>query len=115
MLVAIVGRSVAGYVFFWQGRRDVEEKAANGYHPEKRASASKEELRFAAMDSGIGMLFSSLMMYFIILCTAATLFKAGHLSVDSAQAAAEALRPLAGKAASLLFAAGVVGVGILAV
>ena len=115
MLVAIVGTTMSPYLFFWQSSQNVEEKTANGYHPEKRAGGSKEELRFAAMDASIGMLFSSLMMYFIILCTAATLFKAGHLRVDSAQAAAEALRPLAGKAASLLFAAGVVGVGILAV
>jgi Mn2+/Fe2+ NRAMP family transporter len=115
MLVAIVGTTMSPYLFFWQSSQNVEEKTANGYHPEKRAGGSKEELRFAAMDSSIGMLFSSLMMYFIILCTAATLFKAGHMSVDSARAAAEALRPLAGNAASLLFAAGVVGVGILAV
>ncbi|HEV2730135.1 MAG TPA: Nramp family divalent metal transporter [Terriglobales bacterium] len=116
MLVAVVGTTMSPYLFFWQSSQSVEEKTANGHHhPERRAGAAKQELRFAAMDAAIGMLFSSLMMYFIILCTAATLFKTGHVSVDSAGAAAEALRPLAGNAASLLFATGVVGVGILAV
>jgi Mn2+/Fe2+ NRAMP family transporter len=61
------------------------------------------------------MIFSCLIIYFVIVCTAATLFRAGQHDIDSAYAAAQALRPLAGHAAALLFAAGVVGVGILAV
>lgn len=61
------------------------------------------------------MFFSNLIMYFVILCTAATLFRTGQTNVVTAQQAAQALRPLAGNAASVLFALGIIGVGVLAV
>jgi Mn2+/Fe2+ NRAMP family transporter len=76
---------------------------------------SEAELRHSRRDIGFGMLFASLVMYFIILSTAATLFKAGKTDINTAAEAAEALRPIAGNAAGLLFAAGVIGVGFLAV
>lgn len=116
MLVAVVGTSLSPYLFFWQASQEVEEEIAIGrHHVWQRRGTSDQELQYAAWDVNIGMFFSNLIMYFIILCTAATLFQAGHRSIDSAYDAAQALRPLAGKAASLLFAMGVVGVGILAI
>jgi NRAMP (natural resistance-associated macrophage protein)-like metal ion transporter len=116
MLVAIVGATLSPYLYFWQASQEVEEKMANGFHHlSQRRGASKPELREAAWDTSLGMLFSCLIMYFIVLCTAATLFKAGHTTIDSAHAAAQALHPLAGSAASMLFAMGVIAVGILAV
>ena len=116
MLVAVVGTSLSPYLFFWQASQEVEEELAIGrQHVWQRRGTSDEELQYAALDVNVGMFFSNLIMYFIILCTAATLFQAGQTNIDSAYAAAQALRPLAGKTASLLFATGVVGVGILAI
>jgi len=116
VLVAVVGTSLSPYLFFWQASQEVEEEIAiDRSQVWQRRGASREELHYAAVDVSVGMFFASLIMYFIILCTAATLFRAGSMNIDSAYAAAQALRPLAGNAASLLFAAGVVGVGILAV
>jgi NRAMP (natural resistance-associated macrophage protein)-like metal ion transporter len=116
MLVAVVGTSLSPYLFFWQASQEVEEEISIGrQHVWQRRGASREEMGYAATDVSVGMFFASLIMYFIILCTAATLFRSGQNQIDSAYAAAQALRPLAGNAASLLFAAGVVGVGILAV
>jgi NRAMP (natural resistance-associated macrophage protein)-like metal ion transporter len=116
ILVAIVGTSLSPYLFFWQASQEVEEEIAIGrHHVWQRRGTSKEELRYAARDINVGMFFSTLIMYFIILCTAATLFKVGHVNIDSAYEAAQALRPLAGNAASLFFAIGIIGVGILAV
>jgi NRAMP (natural resistance-associated macrophage protein)-like metal ion transporter len=116
VLVAVVGTSLSPYLFFWQASQEVEEEIAIDRHQVwQRRGASREELRYAAVDVNVGMFFSSLIMYFIILCTAATLFRSGQTNIDSAYAAAQALRPLAGNAASILFAAGIVGVGILAV
>jgi NRAMP (natural resistance-associated macrophage protein)-like metal ion transporter len=116
MLVAIIGAMLSPYLYFWQASQEVEEKMANGFHqPSERRGASTPELHQAAWDTSLGMLFSCLVMYFIILCTAATLFKTGHRTIDSAHAAAQALQPLAGNAASMLFAIGVIAVGILAI
>lgn len=116
LLVAVVGTSLSPYLFFWQASQEVEEEIAIGrHHVWQRRGTSDHELQYAAWDVNIGMFFSNLIMYFIILCTAATLFQSGHTSIDTAYDAAQALRPLAGNAASLLFAMGVVGVGILAI
>ncbi|HET7205548.1 MAG TPA: divalent metal cation transporter [Terriglobales bacterium] len=115
-LVAMVGTSLSPYLFFWQASQEVEEEIAIGRtHVWQRRGTSDLELRYAALDVNTGMFFSTLIMYFVILCTAATLFHGGRTSIDSAYAAAQALRPLAGNAAAILFAAGIVGVGILAV
>jgi NRAMP (natural resistance-associated macrophage protein)-like metal ion transporter len=116
IFVAVVGTSLSPYVFFWQASQEVEEEIAIGrHHVWQRRGASDEELTYAAWDVNIGMFFGTLIMYFIVLSTAATLFQTGQTSIDSAYAAAQALRPLAGDAATLLFATGIVGVGILAV
>ena len=84
-------------------------------HLEQRRGATREELRQSRWDVAIGMLFSNVIMYFIILSTASTLYVAGRRDIRSAAEAAEALKPLAGDTAGLLFAIGVVAVGFLAV
>jgi NRAMP (natural resistance-associated macrophage protein)-like metal ion transporter len=116
MLVAVMGTTLSAYLYSWQSNQDVEEDISMGRRRlTDRLGTTKEELRHSARDVGFGMFFSNMVMYFIILSTAATLFKAGHHEINSAAEAAQALRPLAGNAAGLLFALGVIGVGFLAV
>jgi NRAMP (natural resistance-associated macrophage protein)-like metal ion transporter len=116
MLVAVIGTSLSAYLYSWQSNQEVEEDIAMGRRRlTDRMGTSEAELRHARRDIGFGMFFASLVMYFIILSTAATLFKAGKTDINTAAEAAEALRPIAGNAAGLLFAAGVIGVGFLAV
>src|SRR6266481_6418981 len=116
MLVAILGTTISPYLFFWQADQEVEEEISFGRITRaQRRGASDAEMKYAAWDVGIGMLLSNLVMYFIILATAATLFKTGHTNIQSATDAAEALKPLAHGAASLLLAVGLIGSGFLAV
>ncbi|MCL4368896.1 MAG: Nramp family divalent metal transporter [Actinobacteria bacterium] len=115
-LVAILGTTISPYLFFWQASQEVEEEVSMGRKRLwQRRGATDSELRYAAWDVNIGMFFSNVVMYFIILATGATLFKAGVTSIRSAADAAAALRPLAGNAASVLFGLGIVGSGFLAV
>lgn len=116
MVVAILGTSISPYLFFWQADEEVEEEISMGRRTLKqRRGASDTELKYASMDVNIGMFFSNLVMYFIILTTATTLFKAGKTNIQSATDAAMALQPIAGDAASLLLALGLIGSGFLAV
>ena len=116
MLVAIIGTSLSAYLYTWQSNEEVEEKISMGRRRlAERKGASRTELKQSMWDIIFGMLFSNVVMYFIILSTAATLFKAGKTNINSAAEAAQALRPLAGNAAGLLFAVGVIAVGFLAV
>ncbi len=115
-LVAILGTTISPYLFFWQSSEEVEEEIDMGRTTAKaRRGASPAELRYSAMDVNVGMGFSNLVMYFIILATALTLFKAGKTDIKSAADAAEALKPLAGDFAGILFAAGMIGAGLLAI
>lgn len=116
MLVAILGTTISPYLFFWQANQEVEEEISMGRTTlRQRKGASNEELKYAAWDTIIGMLFSNVVMYFIILATGATLFKAGKTDIESATDAAQALRPLAGNGASILLALALIGAGFLAV
>ncbi|PBC02755.1 Nramp family divalent metal transporter [Mesorhizobium sp. WSM3860] len=116
ILVAIIGTTLSAYLYTWQSNQEVEEEKALGRTTlEKRKGATTGELRRSRQDILIGMTFSNLIMYFIILSTGSTLHKAGQTQIDTAAQAAEALRPLAGDAAGIIFAAGVIGVGFLAV
>lgn len=116
MLVAVIGTTLSAYLYSWQSNQDVEEDISMGRRRlTDRVGTTKEELRHSARDVASGMFFSNIVMYFIILSTASTLFKAGHTEINTAADAAQALRPLAGNAAGLLFAIGVIGVGFLAV
>ena len=109
MLVALIGTRLSPYVYFWESSQKVEQHLVlRREHDHGRA------LRSSAWDANAGMFFSNLIMYFVILCTAATLFHSGQRIEDAAQAA-EALRPLAGPFASVLFALGIIGAGVLAV
>jgi NRAMP (natural resistance-associated macrophage protein)-like metal ion transporter len=115
-LVAILGTTISPYLFFWQASQEVEEEIARGRRRLwQRTGATEGEIRYAAWDVAIGMFLSNVVMYFIILATAATLHRTGHVDIQSAADAAEALRPLAGDAATLLMALGLIGTGVLAV
>jgi NRAMP (natural resistance-associated macrophage protein)-like metal ion transporter len=115
VLVAILGTTISPYLFFWQAAEEVEEERAKGRTPEQSKGATRAELRTARADTIAGMLFSNLIMYFIILTTAATLHAHGQTDITTAQQAAEALRPLAGNGAYLLFTLGLIGTGMLGV
>jgi Mn2+/Fe2+ NRAMP family transporter len=116
LVVAVIGTTLSAYLYTWQSNEEVEDEIAMGRTRLKdRKGATDAELRHARLDIMAGMFFSNLVMYFIILSTASTLHQAGRTDISSAAEAAEALRPLAGRGAALLFAAGVIGVGFLAV
>ncbi|HZR59216.1 MAG TPA: Nramp family divalent metal transporter [Terriglobales bacterium] len=116
ILVAVIGTTLSAYLYTWQSNQEVEEDISMGRRRlSDRKGTTEAELSHAARDITLGMLFSNVIMYFILLSTAATLFKIGKTDVNSAAEAALALQPLAGKAAGLLFAIGVIGVGFLAV
>ena len=116
LLVAVIGTTLSAYLYTWQSNQEVEEEIAMGRRRlVQRQGATKRELKETRTDVVSGMFFSNLVMYFIILSTASTLFKSGKTEINTAAEAAEALRPLAGDAAAVLFALGVIGVGFLAV
>ena len=116
ILVALLGTTISPYLFFWQASQEVEEEISMGRRRlRQRQGASKFELRFALIDTIVGMTFSEIVAYFIILATGATLFVAGKTEISSATDAAQALRPLAGDASALLLAVGLIGAGVLAV
>jgi NRAMP (natural resistance-associated macrophage protein)-like metal ion transporter len=114
--VGILGTTISPYLFFWQASQEVEEERKIGRQTVKeREGATDEELRKSRTDVMAGMFFSNLVMYFIILTTAATLHAHGKTTIDTAQQAAEALKPLAGNGAYLLFTLGLIGTGMLGV
>ncbi|MBV8485769.1 MAG: Nramp family divalent metal transporter [Verrucomicrobia bacterium] len=116
LVVAVIGTTLSAYLYTWQSNEEVEEKIARGRTSvSQRRGTSDRALRHTRRDIVLGMFFSNLIMYFIILATAATLHKAGKTDIATAAEAAQALRPLAGDAAGILFALGVVAVGFLAV
>ncbi len=115
VLVAILGTTISPYLFFWQAAEEVEEGRTKGRTHAERKGATAGELRSARADTIVGMFFSNLIMYFIILTTAATLHAHGQTDITTARQAAEALRPLAGHGAYLLFTLGLIGTGMLGV
>jgi NRAMP (natural resistance-associated macrophage protein)-like metal ion transporter len=116
ILVAIIGTSLSAYLYTWQSNEEVEEKVAAGKHKLfQRRGTTVAQLRTSLWDVIFGMLFSNIVMYFTILATAATLFVAGKHKIETAMEAAQSLTPLAGPAAGLLFAVGIIGVGFLAI
>ena len=115
-LVAILGTTISPYLFFWQASQEIEEKIDEGkVTPAARKGVSKVELKWMRTDVISGMVFSSFVMWSIMTTTASTLFSKGITNIDSAPKAAEVLRPIAGDFAYLLFAAGIIGTGLLAV
>ena len=116
-VVAVFGTTISPYLFFWQASQEVEEQRAT--HGEKPLRAAPEQarrsLRRIKIDTYVGMAFSNVIAFFIMLTAAATLHLHGITDIRSSAQAAEALRPLAGEFAFLLFSAGIVGSGLLAV
>jgi len=110
MLIAILGTTISPYLFFWQASEEVEEKQL-----EKKHAVDREHLSLMRGDVLAGMASAVLVMFAIMVASAATLRKHGVTTVQTAQQAAEALRPIAGRLASLLFTLGIVGTGLLAV
>jgi NRAMP (natural resistance-associated macrophage protein)-like metal ion transporter len=111
ILVAILGTTISPYLFFWQATMESEDIK----HSKKIVIMNKRILNDMKMDIDFGMLFSNLVMFFIILTTGAVLYKAGIRQIDTVGQAAKALEPLTGKFTYLLFAVGVIGTGFLAI
>ena len=116
-VVAVFGTTISPYLFFWQASQEVEEqRATRGEKPLRAApEQARRSLRRIKIDTYVGMAFSNLIAFFIMLTAAATLHLHGVTDIRSSAEAAEALRPLAGEFAFLLFSAGIVGSGLLAV
>ncbi len=110
MLVAILGTTISPYLFFWQANMEVEEMKRRG-----QVMVDKKIIHDMKQDVDAGMFFSNLVMFFIILTTGTVLFHGGIHKIDTVEQAAQALRPLAGDGAYFLFAAGIIGTGLLAI
>lgn len=116
ILVALFGTTISPYLFFWQASTEAEEKLLSqkqGWL--KRFVVSDGEITLMREDVILGMVFSNLVMYFIIAAAAATLHEHGVTAVATASDAAKALEPIAGHFASLLFTLGILGTGALAI
>jgi NRAMP (natural resistance-associated macrophage protein)-like metal ion transporter len=114
-LVALLGTTISPYLFFWQAASEVDEMRAAGKRTEaERRGVNRSELRRARTDIVVGMLFSNLVMFFIMVTAAAVLHAHGKTDVQSAEQAAQALAPLAGQWSFVLFALGMIGTGLLA-
>jgi len=111
ILVGILGTTISPYLFFWQASVEVEEMKTKRHH----LMVNKRIIHHMNQDVDFGMTFSGLVMYFIILTTGTVLFKGGVHQIDTVEQAAMALKPLAGNLAYVLFAAGVIGTGLIAI
>jgi Mn2+/Fe2+ NRAMP family transporter len=116
MLAAICGTTISPYLFFWQASQEVEEvKTKKKDKPLVKApEQAPQQFRRIGLDTFAGMAVSNLIALFIIITTAATLHASGRTEIQSAAEAAEALRPVAGNFAFLLFSLGIIGTGLLA-
>ena len=114
MIVAVFGTTISPYLFFWQASQEVEDADVRGGLPHTPAQV-RRHLRRIKVDTMVGMTFSNLIAFFIILSTAATLHAAGVRDIQTSAQAAEALRPVAGHFTFLLFSLGIIGTGMLAV
>lgn len=119
-IVAVLGTTIAPYLFFWQADEEVEEEIEKGWLSSfgKWIVGKKLEdtdIREMREDTAFGMIFSNIVMFFIIATSASTLARAGITNIETAAQAAEALVPLAGPFAGIVFALGIIGTGLLAV
>lgn len=110
-LVGILGTTISPYLFFWQASVEVEEQKSR----KKRIMVDKQFIQEVDKDVDLGMAFSGLVMYFIILTTGTVLHQGGITTIQTVEDAARALQPLAGDAAYLLFAIGIIGTGLIAI
>ncbi len=111
ILVGILGTTISPYLFFWQASMEVEEMK----HKKNHLMVNKKIINEMKQDVDFGMSFSGLVMFFIILTTGTVLYQGGVRQIDTVEQAAQALKPLAGNLAYLLFAIGVIGTGLLAI
>lgn len=111
VLVAILGTTISPYLFFWQATMEVEELNQKN----RKIMINKKLLKEMKTDVDTGMLFSNLVMYFIILTSATVLFQNGITNIETVEDAARALEPIAGEFAYYLFAIGVIGTGLLTI
>lgn len=109
ILVAILGTTISPYLFLWQTNMSVEDKN------HKSNQTDKKEIKDMKIDVNLGMLFSNIVMFFIILTTGTVLFPAGITQIETVKEAALALKPLAGEFAHILFALGIIGTGLLTI
>jgi NRAMP (natural resistance-associated macrophage protein)-like metal ion transporter len=117
LLCAILGTTISPYLFFWQTSQEVEEQILQGkvtLH-DRRTATAPEDIKSMRIDVWSGMFLSNLVMFFIIAACGGILFTHGITNITSAAQAAEALRPFAGNATFFLFAAGIIGTGMLAI
>jgi Mn2+/Fe2+ NRAMP family transporter len=117
MVVGLLGTTISPYLFFWQSSQEVEDMEARpGARPLREAPRqARQEIKRIGIDTVTGMVFSELVAFFIILTTAVTLNTHGVVNITTAAQAAEALRPIAGDFAFLIFSLGIIGTGLLAV
>jgi NRAMP (natural resistance-associated macrophage protein)-like metal ion transporter len=118
MVVAVFGTTISPYLFFWQASQEAEESRLSHRHMyagDRRMNAKKNSFKAISIDTWVGMFFSNAIAFFIIVTTAATLHSHGVTHIDTAAQAAEALRPIGGPLTFALFAAGIIGTGLLAV
>lgn len=111
IFVAILGTTISPYLFFWQATMEAEDRA----HKKRKIIVNKRVLDNMRADVNFGMLFSNMVMFFIILTTGTVLYQAGIHKIDTVEQAAKALEPLAGKLTYIFFAVGVLGTGMLAI
>ena len=115
-MVGVLGTTITPYLFYWQSSLMVEEdKEAGKATLAQRRGTDETSVRTMHTDVNAGMIFSNIVAFFIIVTTASTLGATGRHDISTAQQAAEALRPLAGRFAELLFTLGMIGTGMLAV
>ena len=115
-LVAILGTTISPYLFFWQASQEVEEEKSIGRLTTiARRGASDAEIFTRRLDVAVGTFFSNIVMFFIIVTTAFTLHRHRITNHETSRQAAEALAPLAGRGCFLLYTAGVIGTGLLAI
>jgi NRAMP (natural resistance-associated macrophage protein)-like metal ion transporter len=116
LVVAVLGTTISPYLFFWQASQEREEMRKGRRKPLKELGRGGDpEIKRMAVDTTVGMIFSNVVAYFIILTTAVTLHTSGVTNIQTAADAANALRPIAGDLTFLLFALGIIGTGLLAV
>jgi Mn2+/Fe2+ NRAMP family transporter len=116
MIVAVFGTTISPYLFFWQASQEAEESRLSHRRQYRSVvSPGEDYFRHISIDTWIGMLVSNFIAFFIIVTTAATLNAHGVSKIETAAQAAEALRPIAGELTFALFAAGIIGTGLLAV
>ena len=115
-VTAVFGTTIAPYLVFWQASEEVEDvSSTHASDASETANSARLEIRRIRLDTWAGIAFSNVVGLFVIVATAATLHRAGITNIETAEQAAQALRPIAGRSAALAFAGGIIGTGLLAV